>query len=135
MRFPLSRLRAAPLVLAAAIAGCGGGGESPAPVADLSGKWAEPVNVPGAQFQFTLAQQGNNVTGTGTFSIEAGPNGTLGATGTVQDGAVTLVFQYSTGLTANFTGNVTAPGVIKGTLAFTGGIPPPSFVEFDRTGA
>lgn len=52
--------------------------------ADVTGSWTENfgVSIPGVQFLLALRDSGQVVTGTGTWENEAGPSGSLVATGT-----------------------------------------------------
>lgn len=52
--------------------------------ADVTGSWTENfgVSIPGVQFLLALRDSGQIVTGTGTWENEAGPSGSLVATGT-----------------------------------------------------
>ncbi len=72
----------------------------------LKGTWAEPFTIPGSSFIMTLDTQDTTVTGTGFFSYEAGPAGTLSVTGTVSGEQVDLDVTYSTGLHEHFRGGV-----------------------------
>ena len=72
----------------------------------LRGTWAEPTTFPGESFSMTLDIQDTTVTGTGYFSYEAGPAGTLSITGTVSGQQVDLDVTYSTGWEEHFRGGV-----------------------------
>jgi hypothetical protein len=70
----------------------------------LNGTWRDILSSPGYHFEMTLATTGNAVTGTGFFSYEAGPIGTVAVTGTVTGDQVDLDIVYSIGGTRHFQG-------------------------------
>jgi hypothetical protein len=59
---------------------------------DAQGAWREdyPLLSPGSSFQFTLSETSGILSGTGSFSGEAGPFGTLAVTGTVANDSLRL---------------------------------------------
>lgn len=72
---------------------------------ELRGTWNMPETFPGVGYGFTIAVTDTTVTGTGTFSIEAGPSGTLAVTGTVDGTIISLTFVSSIGQTQHFIGS------------------------------
>lgn len=72
--------------LAASAAACSHGDAVTAPrtVAEqLSGTWAESHLIPGVSTVITLAVADTSITGTGTYTIEAGQPGTVAVTGMI----------------------------------------------------
>ena len=122
-----------------ALAGCSGtpGELVPFPV---DGTWAEVETLPGNAFRMTLTSSGSKVTGIGAYSGEAGPAGTLTATGTTAGGMVTLDFVLTQTLPASgptilerFEGQVTATE-LRGTMTDVSASParPPVATVFAR---
>lgn len=70
----------------------------------LTGTWARNFSIPGASLVLSLTTRDTVVTGTGTYSIEAGRSGTLSASGTVTAARVTLDITYDYGPVAYFEG-------------------------------
>ena len=95
------------------LSGCGGGG---ATVTDLTGQWSRAVNVPGSSMRMNLTMKGPSVTGSGTYSIEAGRSGTFGVTGSAIGSGFSLVFSYDTGDMATYQGTETASSQLQGTV-------------------
>lgn len=56
----------------------------------IDGRWTQPATVPGNSFEMDLVTHGSTVSGTGTWSAEACCDGTVGVTGTINNGAVHL---------------------------------------------
>ena len=73
------------LTLVAAALGCGADStlDSQSVAVRLRGTWAEPIEIPGSSLVMVLSTSDTVVTGTGTFSGEAGPSGTLTVAGTI----------------------------------------------------
>jgi len=108
--------------------------------ADVTGSWSENfgVTIPGVSFALSLSESGQLVTGSGTWTNEAGPSGTLAANGTAAGDSLHLQIIYVPGPafpglkvdTAQFDGALTTRDRIDGTLrraAF-----PPSTVHLVR---
>jgi len=75
--------------------------DSPTGIArSASGSWVQQEQIPGSSLHMTLVASGSSLSGTGTWVAEAGPGGTLTATGAVQGSSVNLDLV----LTANTTG-------------------------------
>ena len=73
---------------------------------DLTGTWSEPITIPGAGFGFTLSQVRDSVFGSGGYSIEAGPHGTVTVSGRYDPPSVSLRFLYDNGRRLDFAGQV-----------------------------
>ncbi len=89
-----------------------------APAADdLRGTWDADFSVPGASLVLALRPSDIGVTGTGTYSIEAGRSGTLDVTGTFDRPRVTLSLHYDYGYVATYTGTLLpVPRKLTGTI-------------------
>jgi len=92
-------------------------GDGLAPSTDLSGLWASNFTVPGSSIHLNLEQTGDNITGSGSFAIEAGRAGTLTVTGSYDRPRVALVLHYDFGLNLTYTGTVGVPWQMRGILA------------------
>ncbi len=86
------------------MSGCGTGNQI-APT--VTGRWVRSSNVPGSSLNMTLQQNGNQVTGAGSYAIEAGRSGTLQVNGTASSTKASLTITYDTGATATFMGQRT----------------------------
>jgi hypothetical protein len=126
-----------PLVLCLA---CGDNKDITSPVdGDVQGSWTQASDrlIPGSEFIMALVDSSGVVRGTGTFAGEAGPFGALAVSGTVKNDSLHLQIVYNfsptfTGLrpdTAQFTGVLSTPDRIDGTLT-RGGVPGP--IQFIR---
>ncbi len=111
MRIPTVLL---PLIALAALA-CGG-----PPGNEIEGTWVEPHTVPGASFTLILSERAGSVSGTGAYSMEAGPSGTLVVTGGYTTPRATLTFNYSDGRTATYTA-ILEDGRMRGVETFATG--------------
>jgi hypothetical protein len=126
MRRPLGISMAAALLAVAATA-CGSSFE---PSTALAGTWVlTPAGVPGSGLDFTVADEGGVVSGTGERLIEAGPTLTFSVTGIQSGLSVTLHFDYASGAPDQFTGVMTDATHLKGTLATGGGSATVQFVR------
>jgi hypothetical protein len=81
---------------------------------ELRGNWHMPETFPGSGYGFTLAVTDTTVTGTGTFSIEAGASGTLSVTGAIDGTVVTLTIVSSAGETQHFIGSLRDANTLNG---------------------
>jgi hypothetical protein len=100
----------------------------------FAGTWAQREAVAGTSFVFTLAVDGTNVTGTGTYSIEGGRSGTLSEMGTISGETLQLAMTYDNGALAQFEGRIPSASVLSGTLHFgpPQSLTPSAVVTFDR---
>lgn len=82
----------------------------------------------------TLAAADTVVTGTGTYSIEAGRSGALTVAGSAIGGAVRLDLVFDYGQRARFHGVLAARDTLGGTIKYgtSGGAEPVSRVSFHR---
>ena len=76
------------------------------PSNDLAGTWASNFTVPGSSIDLNLEQTDRNITGTGSFAIEAGRSGTLTVTGSYDRPRIALVLHYDFGLNLTYSGTV-----------------------------
>ena len=90
--------------------------------ARLNGSWTHDYGFPGSSLSFTLATQGDAVSGTGIWTGEACCSGTVAITGTDTDGDVELDFAFtSTGGAAinsssHFSGHLLGPDILAGDI-------------------
>jgi hypothetical protein len=68
----------------------------------------------------TLAQDGNHVSGTGTYAIEAGREGPTTIDGTLSGRTLTLTITRDYGLRETFTGTLAGPTDLVGALTIDG---------------
>jgi hypothetical protein len=120
-----------PLALAASVLVAGCSSESPTepvPLSALNGVWspASP-EVPGLSYQFSLTLSGENVSGTGNWSVGS-QSGTVTVTGSALDNSVTLDLTLghdSPGtlpfLIEHFDGELQSLTTLAGTITFPGG--------------
>jgi hypothetical protein len=81
----------------------------------LRGTWAQAFSIPGASTVITLAVADTTVSGTGTYTIEAGQPGTIVITGMVSGGStIDLDLSRSDGWIAHFRGTLVTPDSIEG---------------------
>jgi hypothetical protein len=88
-----------------------------APHTGLSGTWAADYNLPGASLVLQLSQLGTAISGTGTYTIEAGRAGTTQIGGVYTPPDITFVIRYDYGLVETYTGTVTDAQHMTGTMA------------------
>jgi hypothetical protein len=88
----------------------------PLTVADqLRGAWAESALYPGISTVITLAVADTTITGTGTYTIEAGRPGTIAVTGMITAGTnVALDLTRSDGGITHFRGTLSSPDSLSG---------------------
>jgi len=103
-------------VVVVALLGCAEQGRQ-----GVSGVWKADVLVPGASTILTLVQRGDTVTGTGSYSIEAGRSGTLIVTGAYVAPRVALLLTYDFGQIARYTAAVQDGTHMVGVAAFSVG--------------
>jgi hypothetical protein len=88
------------------------------PPAFYAGTWARVENVLASQLTMTLVVVETTVTGSGSFSIEAGRSGTLSVSGVVTSGVVKLDLAFDYGEQAHFQGTADASGRLAGTIKY-----------------
>lgn len=93
------------------------------PPVTVIGTWVETGMVPGASFSLTLSQRDTAVTGTGDYSIEAGPAGTLTVSGSYRRPTLVLQIAYDFGPTGVYTASVADGSHLQGTFLPAGGLP------------
>lgn len=81
---------------------------------DLRGTWFVPATVPVSSTRFTLAVDDTTISGSGTFSLETGPSGTIALSGAIAGTVVKLDFLTSIGQRQHFVGALTAPDALSG---------------------
>lgn len=104
----------AAIALAAGTAACGSSFD---PAAAIDGTWtATPARIPGIGLNFTVTDDGGQLSGTGLRQIEAGPTLSFSVTGTQVDNDITLHFAYDGGQADEFTGRLTGSTHLEGVL-------------------
>jgi hypothetical protein len=86
----------------------------------VAGTWAHTGIGPVYRELMTLAQDGNRVSGTGTYAIEAGREGPTTIDGTLSGRTLTLTITRDYGLRETFTGTLTDPAHLVGKVAMDG---------------
>lgn len=86
----------------------------------IAGTWAHTGIGPAYRELMTLAQDGNRVSGTGTYAIEAGREGPTTIDGTLSGRTLTLTITRDYGVRGTFTGTLTNPAHLVGVLAIDG---------------
>jgi hypothetical protein len=71
---------------------------------DPLGTWAGNFSIPGPSLVVTLEQAGGNISGWGSYAIEAGRAGSLQVTGTYNRPTIALVLHYDFGQTLTYSG-------------------------------
>jgi hypothetical protein len=75
----------------------------------------------GSSLKMQLTVQGNTVTGTGTYALEAGRSGALTVSGSVNGSQLSLSFAYDYGATASYAATFADDSHLTGTLSNGGG--------------
>jgi hypothetical protein len=86
--------------------------------ADLRGTWSDTVSYPGISTILHLTVTDTIVSGSGTYTIEAGRPGTLTVAGVISGSQVKLDLQRDYGLLAHFTGTLRAPDLLGGFVTY-----------------
>lgn len=86
----------------------------------VAGTWAHTGIGPVYRELMTLTQDGNRVSGTGTYAIEAGREGPTTIDGTLSGRTLTLTITRDYGLRETFTGTLTDPAHLVGKIAMDG---------------
>jgi len=102
------KLRTALLPVIATLTACVGSTD-PSRV-ELSGCWAEVASIPGSALSLELTENGTTIGGSGTFFIEAGPHGTLAASGERTGAKFTLQLSYDIGLVRRVDATIRSAG-------------------------
>jgi hypothetical protein len=103
--------------LSMALTACGGATE---PASAVAGDWAREQSVLGSRLEMTLVIDGQTVSGTGTYAIEAGRSGSLTIGGTYVGGKITLDLAYDyDDLVYHFEGHFTSSNRLMGTIRLT----------------
>ena len=79
------------------------------------------TSIPGVRLTLTLTENGASIAGSGSYAIEAGRSGTLQVTGTDSRSSIALTLQYDSGTIATFSGALTDPNHLAGTLSYASG--------------
>jgi hypothetical protein len=100
----------------------------------FAGTWVQRAAVSGTSFVFTLAVDGNKVTGTGTYSREGGRSGTIREAGSISGETLQLDITYDDGALAQFQGQVASASVLSGSIHFgsSQSLTPAAGVTFDK---
>lgn len=107
----------AALAVVALIAGTAACGSSFDPAAAIDGTWtATPARIPGSGLNFTVTDDGGQLSGTGVRQIEAGPTLAFSVTGTQMGNDITLHFAYDGGQADEFSGRLTGSTQLEGVL-------------------
>ena len=89
---------------------------------ELQGTWSRII-APGSSTVLQLSVHDSTITGSGTFTSEAGPSGTLSVTGQITTGNfgpfVNIDYVQSNGPIGHFAGRLTAADVLDGSVWYT----------------
>ena len=86
----------------------------------VTGTWAHTAIGPVYREFMTLTQTGDHVSGTGTYAIEAGREGPTVIDGAISGKTITLTVTRDYGLRETFSGTLTDPTHLVGTLVIDG---------------
>jgi hypothetical protein len=90
--------------------------------AHLNGTWASDFTIPGSGLEFTLATNGDAVTGAGQWTGEACCSGSVQIVGTATSDGISLDFAFTANggvvppHTNHFTGRLTDENTLTGTM-------------------
>ena len=87
----------------------------------ICGVWVADPTVPGSSLVLSLQLRDGVLSGTGTYSIEAGRSGDLDVGGTYSAPVVEMRLAYDYGFVAPFTGTLTSSRQIVGTFLNSSG--------------
>ena len=87
--------------------------------AELRGTWTQTGLGVGSSRVLTLHVTGTTVTGTGTYSGEAGPSGNLTVTGAITGTNITLTLAQDDNVTYHLNATLASPNVLTGGLFTT----------------
>jgi hypothetical protein len=107
------------ILLSAIVLGCADGTgpivsvcPAPTPTGDQCGTWAADSMVPGASLILNIRVHETDLTGTGTYSIEAGRRGDLTLAGTFVAPAVNFELHYDFGMNLTYAGTVSGGQIV-----------------------
>ena len=86
----------------------------------VAGVWIRMAIGPVYRESMTLVQDGEHVSGAGTYAIEAGRTGPTTIDGTISGSALTLTITRDYGLVESFTGTLADATHLSGTLSLGG---------------
>jgi hypothetical protein len=86
----------------------------------VAGVWVHTAIGPVYRESMTLVQDGQRVSGAGTYAIEAGRTGPTTIDGTISGATLTLTITRDYGLVETFTGTLTDATHLSGTLSING---------------
>lgn len=118
------------LCLATLLCACGGGG-SDTLTSPLEAKWSEAQTVVGSSLIMSLHVEGEQVSGTGTYAIEAGQSGTLSVSGTASGTSLIVTLSFDNGHKAIFNGVLSDSGHLDGRISYD--LSPSGPVSFVRS--
>lgn len=84
----------------------------------LAGQWLQDNTVVGSSLALSLSVSDTVVTGTGTYTIEAGRSGSLTVSGVATPTHVSLDFAYDSGALAHFDGTLPVGAVLAGAIKY-----------------
>ena len=105
--------------------------DSQSVAAQLVGTWSEPFDLPGESLVMTLATSDTVVTGTGTYTFEAGQSGTTTVAGIVSDTTITFDVTFDYGQVMHFRGGLTGRTKLLG-IWYAVPVGDPVNIEFDK---
>lgn len=98
---------------------------------DLAGTWSVPFTVPGSSLVITLATHDTTVSGTGTYSDEAGPSGTMAVVGMFSGNTIDLDVVFDDRHVMHFHGALSSRTRLNG-IWYSTPVGDPVDIEFDR---
>lgn len=124
------------MLFATACGNQSGSVNGPASGGVLAGQWSQDSTVVGSSVVLSLAVTDTVVTGTGTYTIEAGRPGTLTVSGVATPTHVSLDLTYDTGALAHFDGTLPVGSVLSGAIKYgpKDAMIPSYSVTFHKTG-
>lgn len=105
--------------------------DSQSVAAQLVGTWSEPFELPGESLVMTLATSDTVVTGTGTYTFEAGQSGTTTVAGVVSDTTINFDVTFDFGQVMHFRGELSGRTKLLG-IWYATPVGDPVNIEFDK---
>lgn len=99
--------------------------------AQLVGTWSEPFDLPGESLVMTLATSDTVVSGTGTYTFEAGHSGTTSVAGVVSDTTINFDVTFDFGQVMHFRGELSGRTKLLG-IWYATPVGDPVNIEFDK---